>query len=99
LKLPPPVEERKGVLGRMFTVTERGFERVDDGYRKLIHLALAHRPTVVFGAAALTIAAFLILPSIPSELVPQTDEGEVTVSARMPVGTRVERTEAVMQRL
>jgi HAE1 family hydrophobic/amphiphilic exporter-1 len=41
----------------------------------------------------------LVLPTIPSELVPQTDEGEVTVNARMPVGTRVERTEAVILRL
>ncbi len=99
LKLPPPVEQRKGPLGRMFTLTERGFEHVDESYRRLIHLALAHRPTVIIGAAALTVAAFLVLPTIPSELVPQTDEGEVTVSARLPTGTRVERTEAVVQRL
>jgi hypothetical protein len=26
--------------------------------------------------AALTVAAFMILPTIPTELVPQTDEGE-----------------------
>ena len=39
--------------------------------------------------------AFVILPTIPSELLPQTDEGEVSVSARMPAGTRIERTEAV----
>ncbi len=99
LKLPPPVEERTGLLGKMFTVTERGFDRVDDAYATLIYLALKHRPTVIGGAAALTIAAFLILPTIPSELVPQTDEGEVTVTARMPTGTRVERTEAVVLRL
>ena len=41
----------------------------------------------------------MILPTIPSELVPQTDEGEVSVSARMPVGTRIERTEAVALQL
>ncbi len=35
-------------------------------------------------SAALTALAFVILPTIPSELLPQTDEGEVAVSARMP---------------
>jgi HAE1 family hydrophobic/amphiphilic exporter-1 len=99
LRLPPPVEERTGLFGRIFTVTERGFEWLDESYRKLIHVALAHRPTVIGGAAVLSVAAFLILPTIPSELVPQTDEGEVSVNARMPVGTRVERTEAVTYRL
>ncbi|TAK18847.1 MAG: efflux RND transporter permease subunit [Acidobacteria bacterium] len=99
LRLPPPLAERTGIMGRMYTLTERGFEWMDEGYRRIIRVALGHRPTIIGAAGALTIAAFAILPSIPSELVPQTDEGEVTVSARMPVGTRVERTEAVIQRL
>ncbi len=99
LKLPPPVEQRTAILGQLFTVTERGFDAMDEGYRRLISLALRHRPTVIGGAAILTTAAFLVLPTIPSELVPQTDEGEVTVSARMPVGTRVERTEDMSRRL
>ena len=99
LKLPPPVEQRTGFFGRMFTVSERGFEAMDEGYRRLISLALRHRPTVIGGAAAMTVAAFWILPSIPSELVPPTDEGEVTVSARLPVGTRIERTEDMTRRL
>jgi HAE1 family hydrophobic/amphiphilic exporter-1 len=99
LQLPPPVEERTGFFGKLFTATERGFVAMDNGYQRLIHLALQHRPTVIGGAAALTAAAFLILPTIPSELVPQTDEGEVTVSARLPVGTRVERTEEMTRRL
>ncbi len=99
LKLPPPVEARTGLFGRLFTITERGFDAMDDGYRRLISLALRHRPTVIGGAALLTTIAFLLLPTIPSELVPQTDEGEVTVSARLPVGTRVERTEEMTRRL
>lgn len=99
LKLPPPVEERTGLFGRMFTATERGFEAMDEGYRRIISASLRHRATVIGSAAALTVAAFWVLPSIPSELVPPTDEGEVTVSARLPVGTRVERTEEMTRRL
>jgi HAE1 family hydrophobic/amphiphilic exporter-1 len=99
LTLPPPVEERTGVFGKLFTLTERGFVAMDDGYQRLIRTALHHRPTVIGGATVLTVIAFLILPTIPSELVPQTDEGEVTVSARLPQGTRVERTEEVLRRL
>ena len=74
---------------------EHSVNTMNDGYRAAIHLALQHRPTVLMAAAGLTAVAFVILPTIPSELVPQTDEGEVSISARMPVGTRVERTEAV----
>jgi len=95
LRLPPPEAERKGITGRLFTVSEHALEGLDDFYRGLIHRALQHRPTVILGSAALTLVAFLVLPTIPSELLPQTDEGEVMVSARMPAGTRIERTEAI----
>ena len=40
-----------------------------------------------------------MLPMIPFELMPQTDEGEVSINVDLPVGTRIERTDAVMQRL
>ena len=99
LKLPPPVEQRTGVLGRLYTISERFFEGVDERYGRVIRVALHHRPTVFLGATALTAAAFIILPTIPTELVPQTDEGEVSISARMPTGTRVERAEQVAQQL
>ncbi|HEX5214521.1 MAG TPA: efflux RND transporter permease subunit [Vicinamibacterales bacterium] len=99
LKLPPPESERKGLFGKLFTWSEHVFTKLDDSYRAAIHLALQHRPTVLMAAAGLTALAFVILPTIPSELVPQTDEGEVSISARMPVGTRVERTEAVALQL
>ena len=99
LKLPVPADQRKGLTGKLFNISERGLEKLDDTYRSLVHLALAHRPTVILGAGALTVAAFLILPSIPTELVPQTDEGEVTVSARLASGVRIERSEQIAQRI
>jgi HAE1 family hydrophobic/amphiphilic exporter-1 len=99
LRLPPPLDKRRGLSGRIFTASERSFMTVDNAYRGLLHSALRHRPTVVGGAAALTVIAVLLLPQIPSELLPQTDEGEVSVTARMPPGTRIERTNAVSLRL
>jgi HAE1 family hydrophobic/amphiphilic exporter-1 len=99
LRLPVPVSERRGLAGTLFGVSERALNALDEFYRRVIHVALHHRPTVLLGATGLTVAAFLVLPTIPTELVPQTDEGEVSVSARMPVGSRIERTEQVAVRL
>ena len=95
LQLPKPEHERTGITGKLFNWSERGFVALDDFYRGILHRCLHHRPTVLMVAGGLTALAFVILPTIPSELVPQTDEGEVSVSARMPPGTRIERTEAV----
>jgi HAE1 family hydrophobic/amphiphilic exporter-1 len=99
LKLPPPAAERRGVFGRLFTASEKALDRMDEGYRTALHRSLHHRPTVIAAASVLTALAFVILPTIPTELVPATDEGEVSISGRMPPGSRVERTEAVAVRL
>jgi hydrophobic/amphiphilic exporter-1 (mainly G- bacteria), HAE1 family len=99
LVLPPPPEKRSGIGGRLYTLSERALDAMDDGYRRLIHLALAHRPTVIGLAVASVVAAIVILPSIPTELSTQTDEGQVNVNVELAIGTRVERTDAVLQRL
>ncbi len=83
----------------MFNASERFLDAMDERYRRVIHIALNHRPTVIGVAVALVVAAVLIYPMVGVELLPQTDEGEVTVTATLPVGTRVERTEAVMLQL
>ena len=99
LKLPPPAEERRGVAGRLYTASERFLNGMDDRYSRIIALALHHRPTVIGLGTAAVVAAVLILPTIGFELMPQADEGEVRVTAELPVGTRIERGEEVAVRL
>ena len=99
LKLPPPVEERKGLGGRLFTWSENVLEGMDDAYRRFLHKALAHRPIVLAIGAASVVAAVLLFPLLNTELAPQTDEGVVFVSAELAAGTRIERTDAIMSRL
>ncbi len=90
---------RQGVLGKLYDASERWFDRLDDTYRRILHTALHHRPTVIgLGTAAVVLAVFL-LPTIPFELMPQADEGEVRVTAELPVGTRIERAQDVAVRL
>jgi HAE1 family hydrophobic/amphiphilic exporter-1 len=99
LKLPPPEAARKGVSGRLYTWSENFLNGMDHGYGRLIHRALHHRPTILATGTALTVAAIAILPTIGFELMPQADEGEVSVSAELPVGSRIERNEDVAVRL
>ena len=97
LKMPSPMEERRGLSGRLFTMSERGLDGLDNGYRRLLHLALMHRPTVLAAGAALFLVAILLVPTLKFELLPQTDEGEVSVDIELPVGSRIERTDAALR--
>jgi HAE1 family hydrophobic/amphiphilic exporter-1 len=99
LTLPHEAATRGGLMGRFYVASERFLEGMDDRYRRIIHLALAHRPTVVGVSIALVVVAAVLLPMVGFELVPQADEGEVRVDVEMPVGTRIERTEAMVLRL
>ncbi|RPI54430.1 MAG: efflux RND transporter permease subunit [Acidobacteria bacterium] len=99
LKLPPPEAERTGLGGRLFTASEKVLEGMEEGYRRLLHKALAHRPTVIAAGLASVVVAVFLFPLLNTELAPQTDEGVVQVSAELASGTRIERTDAIMSRL
>jgi HAE1 family hydrophobic/amphiphilic exporter-1 len=99
LKLPPPADQRRGLAGRLYTASENFLNGMDERYSRAIRLALHHRPTVVGLGTAAVVAAVLILPTIGFELMPQADEGEVRVTAELPVGSRIERSEEVAIRL
>jgi HAE1 family hydrophobic/amphiphilic exporter-1 len=99
LKTPDEEAAATGLMARFYRVSEKFLENMDEGYRKWIHTALNHRPSVIGGAAALTVAAYLLYPMVGVELLPTADEGEVNVNAELAVGTRIEPTEAVLLRL
>ena len=99
LRLPKPAHERSGPMARLYGFSERVLDGMDSGYSRVIHKALVHRPTVIGLGTAAVVAAVLILPTIGFELMPQADEGEVSITAELPVGTRVERAQDVAVRL
>ena len=99
LRTPDEHRQHRGPLGRFYHASEQFLEAIDDGYRRVIHLALQHRPTVLGAAAGLVVLAAILYPRVGTELLPQTDEGQVNINAQLPIGTRMEITEAVMNRL
>jgi len=86
-----PTDEkfRKTFRGRVFEMSGRFFNALENGYKKLLHLALENRPFVVVIAILLLTASLMFTPYIGVELMPSSDEGEVRVEAEMQVGTRL----------
>lgn len=99
LRTPAEEGERKGLTARLFRASEAFLDGMDERYRRLIGFALDHRSMVIGGAAALVALAAILYPRIAVELLPQTDEGEVTVNAQLAVGARLELTEAALLRI
>jgi HAE1 family hydrophobic/amphiphilic exporter-1 len=99
LVLPPPPDKRSRIGGALYSFSERMLDGMDDGYRRLLHLALAHRPSVVAVSVASIVAAAVIYPTLDTEFSTQADEGQVQVSIELPRGTRIEVTAPVLDRV
>jgi HAE1 family hydrophobic/amphiphilic exporter-1 len=89
-------QKRTGIAGWLFTASGRMLDGLDNKYSKFLGVALHHRPTVLAVGTALFAFSFFLFPYLKFELMPQTDEGEVRVDIELPVGTRIERTQAAI---
>jgi len=90
---------RATLLQRLFYRFGMWFEALDASYRRGLHWAIHHRIWIIGGAAAVSGASLLLVPQIGTELMPQTDSGDFTVTVKMPVGTSLATTNRTMQQV
>jgi multidrug efflux pump subunit AcrB len=86
---PPPARNPLVKFQRGF---EARFERLRRGYRELLSLALARRPTFVIGFLGFVAVSFLLVPFLGRNFFPSVDAGNILMHVRTQVGTRVEET-------
>jgi multidrug efflux pump subunit AcrB len=88
-----------GFFSRMSAAFDRGFERMRDGYAKLLSLLLRRR-VIVPGAAVLILSlGAVMLLSVGRDFFPLIDGGQIQLHVRAPAGTRIESTEAIFQKV
>ena len=75
---------------RWVSAANSAFAGLESAYLDLLRWVLGHRLFTVLAAAAVLGASLLLLPLIGSEFLPPSDEGEVRVSGKMEIGTRLE---------
>lgn len=71
-------------------VSEQFFNNLTATYLNLLGWVLGHRLIIVSAAALVLGASLFLLPLIGTEFLPPSDEGEVRVSGKMEIGTRLE---------
>jgi len=79
---------------------ERGNSAAQRHYPGILVTTLRHRFAVLGGAAtAMAICVFLILPRLGSDLIPQVHQGEFNLDISLPIGTPIERTSEIAERI
>ncbi|HUB89708.1 MAG TPA: efflux RND transporter permease subunit [Dyella sp.] len=79
-------------LVRFQRAFEARFERIRATYHGMLDLALAHRRPFVLGFLAFVLVSFLLVPFLGRNFFPDVDGGQILMHVRAQVGTRVEET-------
>lgn len=90
-----PKKKNKNPITWILDLWGRMIEGLDGLYRKLLQAVLRHRWRTVIIAFIIFIASFSLLPKIGMELIPATDQGQISVSVSLPRGSQLAETDAV----
>ena len=85
--------------GWIFRITGRFFSGLEKEYGNLLRFSLTHRILILGGALFLLIGSLLLVPLVGVELMPETDEGEVRISAETAVGTRIDVVDDIFKKI
>lgn len=68
-------------------------------YSHHLRRLLTHRWWVIAVSAAILVVSILLVPYVGTEFLPRTEGKDFTISVKLPEGTRLERTDAVVNNL
>jgi multidrug efflux pump subunit AcrB len=86
-----------GLFSRFSAAFERGFERLRDGYSKLLTTLLQRRAIVPVVAVMILGLGAVMATFVGRDFFPLIDGGQIQLHVRAPAGTRIEHTEAIFQ--
>src|SRR5947208_16911610 len=87
----------RSVSSRLTAAFERNFERLRDGYAKLLAMLLRRRAIVPIVAIFIIGLGAVMFLSVGRDFFPLIDGGQIQLHVRAPAGTRIESTEAIFQ--
>ncbi len=94
-----PPEPKNGIFQKMDKSLGVFFKNLDDGYAALVSKSLKHKFITILTVVVLFITSLIMIPVVGFVYMPESASDSVVVSLDMPVGTKLEVTEAVLQQL
>lgn len=71
------------------------FDALNDKYRDALNWALNHRLWVMITCPLILVMTLALIPTLGTELMPEVDEGSISITVKLPVGTKFQITDAV----
>ena len=78
---------------------EKRFEEIRSTYHGYLTMAMEKRRHFVLGFIAFVLLSFLLVPFLGENFFPTVDAGEISLHVRAPMGTRIEETAALFDKI
>jgi HAE1 family hydrophobic/amphiphilic exporter-1 len=92
-------DERGGLFLRFKRRIAKSFDALNDKYRDALDWTLSHRTWVIIICPLILVLSLALIPTLGTEFMPQVDEGYISVSVQLPVGTKFQVTNALAKNI
>lgn len=89
----------RGLWGKVDLAMGKAFDALDDAYARSVCFVIRHKIATILVIVGLFAASLASIPLLGFEFMPATASDSVTVNLTMPVGTKLETTEAVLRQM
>jgi hydrophobic/amphiphilic exporter-1 (mainly G- bacteria), HAE1 family len=88
-------KDKKRLFAVIYAKFDKAFLHINSGYKKLLSWSLYHRKTTIITGILIFAVSMAGIINTGAEFFPQTDEGQFTISIKLPEGADLERTKDV----
>ena len=85
-----------GPLGKIMDKWGLALEKLDRGYRKLLHFSLRRKKKVFIVVVLVFVISLGLIPIVGLDLMPTMDQGAASITINMPSGTVIDETTKVV---
>jgi HAE1 family hydrophobic/amphiphilic exporter-1 len=99
LHIKPKSQIKVNSSSRFKTALTEFFDSLNDKYQDALSWALEHRPVIMIVCPLILILILTLIPTLGTELMPEVDEGNISISVQLPVGTKFDITDALTKEI
>jgi len=91
--------KKSKLFAKFYNLSENMFRSWEAFYSRVLGFCLQHKKLVLIGFTAAFFATMLLLPFVENEFAPEEDTGDLRLTIQLPLGTRLEESDKVAQRI
>ncbi|HRZ13919.1 MAG TPA: efflux RND transporter permease subunit [Candidatus Omnitrophota bacterium] len=93
------VTRKRGIFSGIYNAVEKIIVGGENIYGKTLGWCLRHKKSVLIGFTVVFFASLLLTQTVGNEFIPQEDTGDLQVTVKLPIGTRMEESDKVARKI